>query len=575
MEKLDFLDKIKEFKDSENLLVDFRSINDLKRKFEDYLLEKERKIQINQIEALENNNRLKLSELHEQYENIIKEKDDFYNIFNCIKEKRKVLIDEKNNFETKNLKEKKILISNLKEIVQNEENIGIAFHALKMIQEKWKNIGDIPRNNRNEIQTKYSKLLEDFFYNINIYKDLKNYDFQRNHQLKKELICQLQSLKKEKSINSVEQKLKKIQNDWNDVGPVNNDEWNSLKESYWKEVRAIYKRINSFYDNRRKMLQINHEKKQAILTKTQDIVSRKKTFQSIHLWSSKTKQIISYQKEWKEIGASPRKENEKIWQEFRAVCNNFFNAKKEFYQEIKEKNKILIKEKKKLIAKANELKKSTDWKNTTEKFKEIQKDWKNIGFTGANNDQKLWKELRNACDFFFNCKEIFHKKNIKEKETNLNAKKEIIKSIQQYKLAKDNHKAIDDLKKFIIDFNSIGDIPIQSENDLFKSYKESLEKQYAQLKINGKKKDHIIFQSKIDIIKSSSNSSKKLNELKLRIKNQIEHYIKEKNLLENNLGFFTNSKKPNPLLKNVENKIKSIEEKIYSLKRQLKLIVNE
>jgi len=575
MEKLDFFNKIKEFKDSENILVDFRSINDLKRKFEDYLLERERKIQINQIEALEKNKQLKLSELQEQYENIIKEKDDFYNIFNSIKEKRKVLINEKNNFETKNLKEKKILISNLKEIVQNEENIGLAFHALKMIQEKWKNIGDIPRNNRNEIQTKYSKLLEDFFYNINIYKDLKNYDFQRNHQLKKELICQLESLKKEKSINSVEQKLKKIQNDWNDVGPVNNDKWNSLKESYWKEVRAIYKRINSFYDNRRKILQINHEKKQAILIKTRDIISRKKTFKSTNIWSSNTKQIISYQKEWKEIGASPRKESEKIWQEFRAVCNNFFNAKKEFYQEIKEKNKILIKEKKKLIDKANELKKSTDWENTTEKFKGIQKDWKNIGFTGANNDQKLWKEFRDACDFFFNCKEIFHKKNIKEKETNLTAKKEIIKSIQQYKLAKDNHKAIDDLKKFIIDFNSIGDIPIQSENDLFKSYKESIEKQYAQLKIKGEKKDDIIFQIKIDIIKSSSNSSKKLNELRLRIKNEIEHNTKEKNLLENNLGFFTNRKGTNPLRKNVEVKIKNIEVKIYSLKKQLKLIVNE
>lgn len=575
MEKLDFFNKIKEFKDSENILVDFRSINDLKRKFEDYLLERERKIQINQIEALEKNKQLKLSELQEQYENIIKEKDDFYNIFNSIKEKRKVLINEKNNFETKNLKEKKILISNLKEIVQNEENIGLAFHALKMIQEKWKNIGDIPRNNRNEIQTKYSKLLEDFFYNINIYKDLKNYDFQRNHQLKKELICQLESLKKEKSINSVEQKLKKIQNDWNDVGPVNNDKWNSLKESYWKEVRAIYKRINSFYDNRRKILQINHEKKQAILIKTRDIISRKKTFKSTNIWSSNTKQIISYQKEWKEIGASPRKESEKIWQEFRAVCNNFFNAKKEFYQEIKEKNKILIKEKKKLIDKANELKKSTDWENTTEKFKGIQKDWKNIGFTGANNDQKLWKEFRDACDFFFNCKEIFHKKNIKEKETNLTAKKEIIKSIQQYKLAKDNHKAIDDLKKFIIDFNSIGEIPIQSENDLFKSYKESIEKQYAQLKIKGEKKDDIIFQIKIDIIKSSSNSSKKLNELRLRIKNEIEHNTKEKNLLENNLGFFTNRKGTNPLRKNVEVKIKNIEVKIYSLKKQLKLIVNE
>ena len=575
MDKLDFLNKIKEFKDSANLLVDYRFVNDLRHKFEDYLIEKERKLQVNQIEALDKSNSEKLSELHEKYENIIKEKDDFYTIFNWIKEKRKILIDEKNNSESKNLKGKRILISNLKEIVQNEENIGTAFHALKMIQEKWKDIGDIPRNNRNEIQTEYSKLLEDFFYNINIYKDLKNYDFQRNHQLKEELICKLQSLKKEKSIHSVEQKLKKIQNDWNDVGPVNNDEWNSLKESYWKEVKTIYEKINSFYDNRRKMLQINLEKKQRVLTKTHDVVSRKKNFKSIQLWNSKTKKIISYQKEWKEIGASPRKENEKIWKEFRAICNDFFNAKKEFHQKIKEKNKILIEEKKKLIAKANELKESTDWNDTAEKFKKIQKEWKKIGFTGANNNQKLWKDFRGACDFFFKCKENFYKKNIAERETNLIAKKELIQSIQQYKLAKDNNKSIDDLKKFIVDFNSIGDIPTQSQNNVFKSYKESIEKQYAHLKIKGEKRDEIIFQSKIDIMKSSSNSSKKLNDLKLDIKNKIEHHIKEKNLLENNLGFFTNSKKVNPLRKNVENQIKNMEEKIYSLKRQLKLIVNE
>ena len=575
MDKLDFLNKIKEFKDSANLLVDYRFVNDLRHKFEDYLIEKERKLQVNQIEALDKSNSEKLSELHEKYENIIKEKDDFYTIFNWIKEKRKILIDEKNNSESKNLKGKRILISNLKEIVKNEENIGTAFHALKMIQEKWKDIGDIPRNNRNEIQTEYSKLLEDFFYNINIYKDLKNYDFQRNHQLKEELICKLQSLKKEKSIHSVEQKLKKIQNDWNDVGPVNNDEWNSLKESYWKEVKTIYEKINSFYDNRRKMLQINLEKKQRVLTKTHDVVSRKKNFKSIQLWNSKTKKIISYQKEWKEIGASPRKENEKIWKEFRAVCNDFFNAKKEFHQKIKEKNKILIEEKKKLIAKANELKESTDWNDTAEKFKKIQKEWKKIGFTGANNNQKLWKDFRGACDFFFKCKENFYKKNIAERETNLIAKKELIQSIQQYKLAKDNNKSIDDLKKFIVDFNSIGDIPTQSQNNVFKSYKESIEKQYAHLKIKGEKRDEIIFQSKIDIMKSSSNSSKKLNDLKLDIKNKIEHHIKEKNLLENNLGFFTNSKKVNPLRKNVENQIKNMEEKIYSLKRQLKLIVNE
>ena len=575
MENMNFLETIKELSAAENLLAVGRDINELRTKFEDHTLEEERKIQVAQLEAQDNPEAHDLNALEASLAEIAALKDDFYEVYGSYKEKRKVVIEEKNAVETKNLSEKKSLIARLRETVSTEENIGAAFGSLKEIQDKWKEVGDIPRDNRNDIQAEYSRLLEDFFYNIKIYKDLKDHDFHRNLQLKKDLIAELKQLNTVNSMKDVESTLKKLQNDWNDIGPVPNEEWDTLKESYWTEVRSIYEKVNRFYDDRRLKLQANLELKQTLLEETRAIVEKKGENDSAGSWDSMTKAILACQAKWKTIGFGPKKENEEIWKAFRASCDEFFNAKKEFYSEIQGKYDLIAEKKKGLIAKANELKTSTDWKDSASKLKQLQQQWKTIGHSGVKYEQKLWKEFRSACDSFFNSREEFFGAKDKENEGNLTAKKEVLEAIEAYKTNADKKIAIADLKKFAEDFNAIGHVPMKEKDAIFKSFKSAMDAQYGALKMEGAELDRIMFQAKIDTMKASPNASRQLGDLKMDLRKQIDTQIKEIALLENNLGFFARSKGADALRKDVDKKIAKANEKIASIKAQIKLIPNE
>ncbi|MEJ6777054.1 MAG: DUF349 domain-containing protein [Crocinitomicaceae bacterium] len=575
MENIDFLEKMKGLTASENLLAVGRDVNELRAKFEDHLLEAERKIQVAQLENHENPEAHNLAALESSLVELMMLKDSFYAVYGSYKEKRKVVIEERNALESKNLSEKKALISRLRETVTTEENIGAAFGALKEIQDKWKEIGDIPRDNRNDIQAEYSRLLEDFFYNIKIYKDLKDYDFHRNLQLKKGLIAELKLLNTVSSIHEVERTLKKLQNDWNDIGPVPNEEWDSLKESYWTEVRSIYEKVNRFYDDRRAILQANLEQKKVLLEETLAIVEKKDTNDSSNSWDAMTKEILACQAKWKIIGFGPKKENEEIWKAFRTVCDTFFDAKKELHSEIQEKHSLLAEKKKRLIEKANELKSSTDWVETAKKMKQLQQQWKTIGHSGVKNEQKLWKGFRSACDAFFNSREAFFGAKDKENEANLSTKKELLAAIEKYKPNEDKNTAISDLKRFAENFNAVGHVPIKEKDPIFKAFRALMDIKYSVLKLEGAEMERIIFHAKVEKIKASPNASRKFGELKLELRKQIDTQIKEVALLENNLGFFASSKGTDALRKEVDKKIAKVNEKINSIKTQLKLLPNE
>ena len=575
MENMNFLETLKELAASENLLAVGRDINELRTKFEDYTLEAERKVQVAQLEAKDNPEAHDLAALDVQLAEISTLKDDFYQVYGDFKEKRKVVIDAKNAVETENLGKKRTLITRLRETVTTEENIGAAFGSLKEIQDKWKEIGDIPRDKRNDIQTEYSRLLEDFFYNIKIYKDLKDHDFHRNLQLKKDLIAELKQLNTVDSMKTVETSLKKLQNDWNDIGPVPNEEWETIKESYWTEVRSIYEKVNRFYDDRRAKLQANLEQKQALIEETKTIVAARAENDSTKAWDVMTKAVLACQAKWKTIGFGPKKENDQVWKEFRAVCDDFFNAKKEFYGEIQGKYDALATKKKDLITQANALKESTDWKDTANKLKQLQQKWKQIGHSGVKHEQKLWKEFRGACDAFFNSREEFFGAKDKENEVNLTAKKEVLAAIEAYEPNADKNTAIGDLKKFAEDFNAIGHVPMKEKDAIFKGFKDAMDKQYSALKMEGEEMEKIMFQAKIDTMKASPNASRQLGDLKMDLRKQIDVQIKEIALLENNLGFFANSKGADALRKDVEKKVARANDKISGIKAKLKQIPNE
>lgn len=568
MENTDFIERLKELTSSEDVLAVSQEVKELRGKFGDYVLEEERKAQVAELEAKER------GELIPESEDDFG-KEAFYEVYDAYKIKRKAILDEQKATEEQNLQSKKALIAKLRDVVQNEENIGAAFSSFKEVQEEWKTIGDIPRAKRNDIQTEYSKLIEDFFYNIKIYKELKDHDFNRNLQLKLELIENLKKLFVVKSIKDVETQLKALQNDWEDIGPVPNDKWEEVKDAYWTEVRSLYDRINRFYDDRRSEQLENLKKKQEIIDSLKAEVENLETIESVQAWDEKTSLVLEAQKTWKTIGFGPKKENDQIWKEFRAICDTFFNAKKEFFKEANAAFDGVAEQKKELIAQAEKLSASTDWKETANKIIRLQKEWKNLGHAGRRNEQKLWKEFRSACDTFFEARSSHFAEKDKEFEDNLKAKEALLTEIEAYTPTEDKKAAIADLKEFAKKFNALGMVPMKAKDAIYGRFKSAMDTHYGSLKMEGDEKEKIMFQAKLDTILSAPNADRQLYSLKADIRKEIDREIKEINLLENNLGFFANSKGADTLKKDVEKKIDRAKDKIEALKRKLKSIPNE
>ena len=574
MENLNFLEELNTLTANEDVLSVSRDVNELRSKLEDYILEEERKIQVAQIAAEESNESTDASIESKQVE-IVQIKEQFYEVYNVFKDKRKTAVEDKKAFEAKNLAEKNALIKRLKEVISTEENIGSAFSALNEIQDKWKEVGDIPRDKRNDIQGEYSRLLEDFFYNINIYKELKNHDFHRNFQLKTALIAELKKINQLDSIREAENQLKKLQNDWEDIGPVPNEEWENIKETYWTEVRSVYNKINRFYDDRRAEQQGNIAAKTELVIATKALIAEKDKNGSPKAWEDMSKDVLEIQAKWKTIGFGPKKENEQIWKEFRAVCDEFFSAKKEFFNSIHEEFDGLAKKKKALIEKALELKDSTDWQDSANKLKQLQQQWKQIGHAGVKHEQKLWKEFRTACDTFFNNRQAHFDAKDAQYEGNLKLKEELIAEINAYKIAGEKKQALSDLKEFANKFNAIGMVPMKAKDEVYKSFKSALDKHYGSLKMEGAEKEAILFEAKIDALKASPSSNRSFSDLKADLRKEIDALNKEIIQLENNLGFFANSKGADALKKDVERKVENAKAKISEIRAKIKLIPNE
>jgi len=574
MENVNFIEKLTEYSAAEDVLSVGRDVNELRTSLEDYVLEEERKIQVAEIVAKDNNEEL-ADDVKARSEEITRLKNDFYDLYTVFKTKRKEILEEKNKVEEENLSAKRALIKKLGEVVTSEENIGAAFGSLKEIQEKWKTIGDIPRDKRSAIQADYSKLLEDFFYNIKIYKDLKDHDFNRNYQLKMELIESLKGLNDLKTIKDAESQLKKIQNDWNDIGPVPNEKWEEVKEAYWTEVKSVYNKVNRFYDDRRVQLQENLEKKKILLAETKELIAGVAEVKVQGDWAAMTKSLLELQAKWKSIGFGPKKENEEIWKEFRAECDTFFDAKKAFFEVIQSDYDKIAEKKKAIIEKAQQLQTSTDWKETANKIKNLQRQWKEAGHAGKQAEQKLWKVFRTVCDGFFNARQGHFDAKDEANESNLKAKLELIEAIKAYKLPSDKKEALDALAKFSAEFSEIGHVPMKSKDSIFTGYKTALDEKYAGLNLEGEEKDRILLELKIATLKSSPNASRLLDDLKMNLRKDIDKEMKEITLLENNLGFFANSKGADALKKDVELKVAIAQKKIAGIKKHLKLIPNE
>ncbi len=566
MEKIALLDTLKTLSQQEDVLSVAREVSELRSRFEDVVLEEDRQFQIKQLEAQE-----KGETVEEQPEDLIRQ--EFYNLYGEFREKRNTAQRERKETEEANLRRKRSLIDRLKVVIEKEENIGAALTAYKEIHEQWKEVGDIPRDKRQDMQSEYSRLLETFFYHIKIYRELREHDLHRNQQLKLDVIKRIQALAAVENIKDVEQSIKALQNEWDETGPIGNEEWENIKNLYWDAVRAAYTRIQSFYDEKRTEIAENLEKKKSIAQRAAELVEQVKA-EVPKDWKEVTDLLIGLQNEWKTIGFGPRKENEEIWKEFRASCDAFFETKKSFFDTIRSQFDGVAEKKQALIQKLEAIKTSTEWKATSEKIVALQKEWKTLGNAGHKFEQKLWKEFRAACDHFFNAKQAHFSEQDQALAGNLTAKNELIEKIKTTVLPEDKKEALALLRDFAPAFNAIGFVPMKEKDNVFQAYREALNGHYEKLKLEGAEQDRMMFQAKMDTMKASPNADKALAREKSDLNEKMNQLKSDILQYENNLGFFAKSKGADALRKEVENKIAAAHRKIEDIKNKIKLLAS-
>ncbi len=565
--KNELLDSLNALLAEEDLISNIREVNQLKYDFDDWLLKQENLQQVAVLKAKEDGKEIE-TEDYSLY------KEEFYQAYSRYKELRKKQIEIRTQLESENLKQKTALISDLKELVEKEENIGSAFKKFKEIQETWKKIGDLPRSKRDSVQKEYSRLRELFFYNINIYREIKEHDYKRNAQLKEKVIYNLQKLRNSDShIREIEKLLRSYQDEWEDIGPVQNEEWESLKSSYWEAVRSIYEKINKHYDEYRQIQNENLAKKREIIEAFREMIQSMEPSDLLKEWNRRTNVVKTFQDEWKKIGFASKKENDKIWKEFRGLCNDFFALRKEFFKSRDLDDQKSRDRKRGLIDKAKELKESEEWVETTKKFIQLQKEWKKVPNAGRY-ERALWEEFRSICDAFFNKRESTSKEMKAALNENLILKKKAITGFKKNKLGK-KETSMDEIKKEMEVFINVGPVPKSDSKGIYEEFQELLRQQLHTIGTDLKETEVILFRFKMECYANYDWKKDQYLREKNFLKKRITSLEGEIFQSENNLGFFSISKGAEKLFADINSKNEKMKEEIALLKRKLKMVPNE
>ncbi len=484
------------------------------------------------------------------------------------KDRRKAFKKKKEEEEKANLIAKKAILTEFKDLVENEENIGAAFAKKKEIQQRWKELGNVPKDKFEDIQSQYSKLNDFFNYNINIYKEIQEHDLKRNYSLKNKIIFDLKALLEEKSIKKTQSALNQFLTDWDEIGPTFQEKWEELKNEFWGTVNELRTKIRSFYSAQAEKLEKNLEVKQELIERSKEFVTMEAD--SIKGWNSATEKALALQGEWKKTGPVTKEKNKEVWEEFRLNFDAFFGKKNDYFKGLKKDNSKNQNRKKEIVAKAEEMKMSDDWKNTTLELKKLQGQWKEIGHTGRG-EQKLWEQFRSACDFYFNNKKEYFANRESIEAGNIEKKQAVIKEISEFKLPDNSNDAIQKLKEFSTQFLEIGNVPFKQKDIIYGEYKSALDKHYDSLKLDRKQKTRINYKNKLDgmVKKGNSNTITKERDY---LKRKLTNLNNEIGQYENNMGFFGNSKGAEQMKADIQKKIDKSKLEIETIRQKLKLI---
>lgn len=484
-----------------------------------------------------------------------------------IKEKRAKAFQQQEEEKKANLQRKQQIIEKIKMMSTSPEEANKSYNDFKALQQEWKDIKAVPAEKANELWRNYQLYVEQYYDLLNLNRELREYDFKKNLE-QKTLLCEAaEKLADEPDAVSAFHQLQELHQQYREIGPVAKE----LREQIWARFKAastvINKRHQQHFEELRAKEEENLTRKTALCEKVEAIA--KEENKNATDWENHTKQIIDIQTEWKTIGFAPQKMNVKIFDRFRAACDDFFGRKAEFFKTLKEKFAENTK-KKEMVEQAKALMDSTDWKATSDKLIKLQKEWKTIGMVPKKVGDQLWAEFVAACNKFFEARNAATAGTRNEEQQNLDRKKEIIAKLKELlDSTADNVQAT--LQQLIDEYGKIGHVPFKEKDKLFKEYHKVVDALYKQLNISASKQ-------RLDNFKSSIKSMAKQGEDMLdnergRLMRRYEQLKSEITTYENNLGFLNaSSKKGNSLIDEMNRKVNKLKDDLELIRQKIKAI---
>ncbi|MBR5323421.1 MAG: DUF349 domain-containing protein [Muribaculaceae bacterium] len=482
------------------------------------------------------------------------------------KDKKAKFIAEQEAKREANLAQKQAVLDDMLALINDADNVNKRYTEFQQMQQSFKNITDIPATAVTSMWKTYQLYVEQFYDMLKINKELRDYDFKKNLEQKTALCEAAESLSAEKDVVAAFKTLQRLHDEWREAGPVDRE----LRESIWQRFKdastEVNKRHQQYFENIKAKEREAEDAKTAICEKAESIDIDSLT--SFGAWEEKTKEILSLQAEWKTLGFASRKVNTQLFERFRKTCDNFFAKKSEYYKEVKDSYTLNLEAKQRLCEKAESLKDSTDWQKTTERMIALQKEWKKVGAVPRKYSDAIWKRFVAACDYFFEQKTSAMKQQNDEEVKNLEAKKEILEKIKAFDESLEISAAEAELRAIIAEWNKIGFVPFKEKDKLNKAFKAELDKQFGRLNIQNKSARLSAYETSL----KGGNSNKLYNEREKLLKT-YERIKLEKQTLQNNMGFLSiSSKQGNSFVKEMERKIKKLDEDMELIVAKIELI---
>ena len=496
------------------------------------------------------------------------EEEAFKAEMGVIKEKRQKLFKEQEQEKQENLQKKLDIIEKIKSMVTSPEEANKSYKEFKTLQEEWKEIKNVPAEKANELWRNYQLYVEQFYDLLKLNSEAREYDFKKNLELKTKLCEAAEKLADEADIISAFHQLQKLHQEYRETGPVAKE----LREEIWTRFKAastvINKRHQQHFEELRAKEEDNLARKTALCEKVEAIAAEENKGSSD--WERHTKEIIDVQTEWKTIGFAPQKMNVKIFERFRAACDDFFGRKAEFFKGLKDTFKENAEKKRALIEKAKALQDSTEWKSTSDKLINLQKEWKTIGMVPKKLGDQLWEEFLGACNKFFEARNAAGAGGRGEERQNLEKKRDVIERLK----AAAEEKG-EDLKEKVLqlvdEYQSIGHVPFKEKDKIYEEYHAIIDKLYKELNITVAKRRLSKFKDNLKQVAERGENA--LDNERARLMRQYEQLKAEVQTYENNLGFLNaSSKKGNSLIDEMNRKVQKLKDEVQLVRDKIKAI---